>query len=1183
MRPTVVQAPDALVFINGEQDILGCPACRRRMDFNKFITSVQVDLGIDSVPGSASINMSIPRHTVDDFFFDGNPIITPMMEIEIFAKGFFAVEGVPQYYPIFWGMTTEVSDSYSGGEHSVSINCSDILKWWELCKMNINPAFTQASGKLGRSLFGNVLFGMNPYDIIWTMAQQSFGDVVVGSGSLISLYKENSQKATFNHALTDMMLYWEQRFSRIRSNLLMYGTQGNAVRGDVLYSQYTRAGPGQPSSKGSSKGAYPFASGAVRKANGGASGSQMVYDPTDSNVVAFRTQFSAAGQVNFWTSEYQTKLEIAQSAKEAIGFEFYMDVTGDIVFKPPFYNLDVLSNKPVSWIQDIDIIDWDLSESEGEVVTQIQVQGSFGGNIDYGFGEEATPFTSVTDYHLLRKYGWRTQTYNSEFLGAPIYMFYTGLDLLDRYNSKRHRGTVNIPMRPELRLGFPIYLAPKDQIWYIAGISHNLTYGGRATTSLALTAKRSKFVAPKGIGRIKLTGYKGPKAAAATPVTSTLDPKIKLLTSKQLAAGGTFSASVGDAAQLPPVNAPPSGDPKDNPYAPIVVRHPKTGRVVGYPNVIMAYTRPFVPTADDLSALAGQKGGNKGARSGAVKSLHKNADDEHRKDIAKLNNIYHTAQTDDAVREKYMNNRYNYGLNSAGVYVYLHDESQVIREFILLPAKNITYEGLGPEEALQKQFSGNTGMMRPVSDERGFEVIGHFKYGRGVGLRDGSLVLNAEDNKDNSRAQVSPQLTLSGELFDTLQAQSAGLGTTSSDYPNPAEAVTRLSPEDLQTAAVWNPETGKPEFKNDGTNFVDTAPLGSPEQAGSTNSTVIADVEASQLSRALTLAEMQVRDGELSVNSDCACVLGRADLAFINVGYQVKTLSASGAVNTNLAPQGPGPEEVAANAALVEKATELAKAQYALDVQTGNLDLVDKDGNKTGGVISEEAFVSQAVDIAKHESGVATDEAGVAVNQAVADGGPITDAVLTTADTLARVDGFLVNLYEALDSSHQGYEQALRGELLNVPAVDVQAVRFGVESTGGFEPPFSVGGRALGGDPEAIAKAGAQAIDDIEKSWNEFSDKLKANTERTRLEEDIKRLKKKLGELVEECERLERSFDEFGQQISVTAQLNLLDPDVPSVSTQLKSCKEELDKVKQDLLKAQQDLNAHNNKYPTAP
>jgi len=236
----VVTAPDSLVYINGESDILGCPSCRRRFDWNRYITSVTVDLNVESAPGSATINLTIPRHSVDEFYFDGNPLITPMMEVEIFTKGYYLLEGLPQYYPIFWGIVTEVTNAYSGGEHTFTINCSDILKWWELCMMNINPAFTEVVGQGGRSIFGNVFFGMNPYDVIWTLAQQSFGDVVVGTGSLTSLVNEKnpSFQSTFRSALGDIMQYWNQRFTKIRSNLLLYGTAGTAVRGDVIQSAY---------------------------------------------------------------------------------------------------------------------------------------------------------------------------------------------------------------------------------------------------------------------------------------------------------------------------------------------------------------------------------------------------------------------------------------------------------------------------------------------------------------------------------------------------------------------------------------------------------------------------------------------------------------------------------------------------------------------------------------------------------------------------------------------------------------------------------------------------------------------------------------------------------------------------------------------------------------------------------
>jgi hypothetical protein len=893
VRPTVVTAPDALVFINGETDLLGCGKCRRRFEWGKYITSIQVDLNVDSAPGSASINMSVPRHTIDEFYFDGSLLISPMMEVEIFAKGYYLVEGMPQYYPIFWGMTTEISESYSGGEHSFSINCADILKWWELCKMNINPAFTHTKGSQGWNIFGNVFFGTNPYDIIWTLAQQSFGDVVVGSGSLTSMFKESGQKQTFAVALADMMRYWNERFSRMRSRLLLYGTSGTAVRGDMLDDWY-------PANKMALhkdvKNPRRVASQTVRAANGGAAGSQMVFDPTDPNVVAFRKQFMNAGQINFWTSEYQTKLELANAAKECIGFEFFMDVTGDIVFKPPFYNLDVLSNKPVSWIQDIDIIDWDLSESEAEVVTQLQIGGNFGGNTDYGFPDFATPFTSVTDYNLLRKYGWRTQTINSEFMASPYLMFYMGLDTIDRMNSKRFRGTVNIPLRPELRLGFPVYLAPKDQIWYLTGISHNIQFGSRAQSTLTLSSKRSKFIAPKGIGTIELQPktsgapkkQASPKKGAGKKKSTTGPIPKRGLTSKQLKTR-TFKVKVGDAAQIPAVNAPTKPN-ENNPYEPLLLRHPKTGRIVGYPNVVLAYTRPFYAPPDalpDLHKISGQRT----AKSKRKKVPGRSKQHPQGQEISDMNLVASAASSEvDDRREKYITNRYAYGLNSAGVYTYLHDISKaepddsqvtktgVIKEILVLPASNISYSG-------GAKLNTRSAMIQPVSDERGFEVIGHFKYGRGVALRDGSLVLQ-HPGSANSRANVETQIALAGDLYGTLQAQSAGLSTIITSYPNPADAVAKLQPEDLQTAGIINPDS-KPTFVTGKENYINVAPLHSPQQEG-----VPVNVEASQLSRALTLAEMG-DPGENAKIEACDCLMGRPDLAFINMGYSLKVLAAT--------------------------------------------------------------------------------------------------------------------------------------------------------------------------------------------------------------------------------------------------------------------------------------------------
>jgi hypothetical protein len=843
---------------------VGCPSCRRKLDFNKFITSVQVNLGVDSVPGSASISMSIPRHTVDDFYFDGIPVVTPMMEVEIYAKGFYLVEGLPQYYPIFWGLITEVSDNYSSGEHTVDIQCSDILKWWELCRVNVNAAFTAPTPNNGRNIYGNTFFGTNPYDVIWTLAQQSFGDIVVGTGSLNSFYKEAEQANVFQSLNTDMMLYWENRFRRIRSNLMLYGINGVAVRGATL-------SEGIRDENGNHK---HLASTQVSLANGGKDAGQVIFDPTNENITAFRTQFGNAGQVNFWQSEYQTKLELANASKEAIGFEFFMDVTGDIVFKPPFFNLDILSNKPLSWIQDIDIIDWGFSESEAEVVTQITMQGSFGGNVEYGLSEEATPYSTVTDYHLLRKYGWRVEPYNSEFMGNPQDMFYHGLDILDRKNSRRHHGTVTIPLRPELRLGFPVYIAPKDQIWYVTGINHNIAFGGRATTQLTLTAKREKFKAPKGISRLT---YKGRGAKGST----------KLIPSRQLAKSGSYELN-GEFASIPTLKDISPG--QYNPYEPLIMRHPKTGRIVGYPNAVMVYTRPFEPPTSEVAKRQGVSDtGQKKAvvKKGEPEKIRKNQTENLEKQVKD------SKVTDkDRLQQKHSNNRYQYGMNSAGVYVYAYDSSGTIGELALIPGSNIKVKS---QDNSVKPIVGGSGLVRPVSDERGFEVIGHFRYGRGIALRDGQLVLS--NGGRNQRASVDVQLALGGGLTETLAAQSQGITAVTSSYANPAFAVARMVPaDDLQTAGFINPETKEPEFTPGKETFAETAPLGSLAQIG-----LPASVEATQLSRALTITEMRAKDADIQEESDCACVTGRADLAFINVGYQVKTLNnAAGASPLNI-------------------------------------------------------------------------------------------------------------------------------------------------------------------------------------------------------------------------------------------------------------------------------------------
>jgi hypothetical protein len=1144
LRSTVVTAPDAIVYINGNAEVVGCPDCNRAFDFNKYITSITVDLNVDSCPGSASIQMAVPRHTIDDFYFNDQPVISPMMEVEIYAKGYYLLEGIPQYYPIFWGVITEVTDAYSGGAHTVSIQCADILKWWEVCKMNTNPALTSPNPK-ALSLFGNTFSGMNPYDIIFSLAQQSYGDVVVGTGSLITSYREQTQQSTFDVALSDLMLYWEQRFSRIRNGLLLYGTNGVAVRGDALQSAYQRtvsAGGQAPAN---------YVANHIRNANGGPDQGQMVFDPTSAGVVAFRNNYSNI-QVNLWQSEFQTKLELANAAKEAIGFEFFMDVDGSIVFKPPFYNLDVLSNKPNSWIQDIDIIDWDFSESEAEVVTQVIMQGSFAGTIDLGVGTELTPFSSVTDYHLLRKYGWRSQTYNSEFLADPQLMFYQGLDLLDRFNSRRHRGTVTIPMRPEMRLGFPVYIAPKDQIWYVTGISHNIAFGGRATTTLTLTAKRAKFVGLKGITTLKLdsmtAGSPPPKASGNTatgpgnsnsvndPLPSTAFP----YSSRQLSAQAKFTLDLGtNPAFLPAINASDSNlDPSNNPYDPVILRDPTSGRILGYPNVVMVYAQPFASAVTNLNNLDTTQGQHQPGANPAIQKTQKQKVTNNQQQNYANQRTQTLDQTAAQLREKHIVNRYTYGLTSAGRFVYAYDSttvpgsatlqgsSGVIGEILTLPASHITVTPSGTQIFVKAQ----TALIRPVSDERGFEVVGHFKYGRRVSLRDGSLVLTGNTN---SAVNVDMQLALGGNLYSTLTAQSQGLTAITSAYPNPADAVTKLTPFDLNTAAVIQPDgtaTAPPPagaqqlLGPSGYNA-----LGGPQQVGSPPS-----VEATQLSKALTLAEMIVQDQSSGAQqgdpnaTTCACMLERSDLQFLNIGYTFAPVGDGGSGGTvisgtaspdltmlgNQIPGAPVSATLGSNTnpsplqqSLNNQIQIVQNLQTQLDAVQSRADTIDQVTNPVGWAAAQQTISSLQAQIDAAQAVQTNIETQIETQQgAPGQAGAAGMYPAPKAGTiLAKAEQFLVNLYTALDTPHQAVEHVLRGDYLPGGALNQPAnyLNDGAISVPPLAPPFSPATASALGNPNAIAIAGQSNATTLVETWNQFGQQLQASSQRAQLQQDI--------------------------------------------------------------------------------
>jgi hypothetical protein len=468
------------------------------VNLQPLITSVNVSANVSSPPASADISLQIPDHLTDDFRLGRNLILTTMMEVHIYMKGYFLLNGAPQYYPVFWGIVTSVADNYGGGQNTVSLSCQDITYWWQVQHININPSILSVDRGQARRLSetGNVFTGMNAFQIMYTLSRQVHGDSVNVQQYLTDFQVLSEATATDNLRLT---AYWEKKLGRITTALKMYGPTGRVIQGS-LFANVVK--PNTLDTVGDGKRGLATANESVK------------YNPDNldflqggvdlSTVTPFSLVLSKLGQLDVWNGELMTKIQIAQQVAETIGYEFFQDMTGELIFKPPFYNLDVYGNFPVSWIRDIDLISDTITENIPEA-TYIEGTGLFVQNMETNMSAETQPRATYIDYRLVQKFGWKKAEINSQFIGSfvgngqsqggPQALFLHLVDQLDRSNARTHSGSVTIPLRPELRLGYPVYHESRDSYYYVESISHTFSYGSSCTTSLTLMAGRKRFYA----------------------------------------------------------------------------------------------------------------------------------------------------------------------------------------------------------------------------------------------------------------------------------------------------------------------------------------------------------------------------------------------------------------------------------------------------------------------------------------------------------------------------------------------------------------------------------------------------------------------------------------------------------------------------------------------------------------
>jgi len=483
-RSVVTVAPDAVIFINGKRVANVCAACNTKFEIDSHATGIQTSLSLDGAgSGSASVTLQIPRSSGFPFVQDGRPFIANMSEIEIYFKGYYLVNGLPRYYPAFWGIVTNITSSYSGGVHSFSLSCKDILHWWSITQYTFSPALisTHLDSRNIPQVYKNRFANLTPIQILVGLARETFDEGLVPAIQGLLTNSPLAETTPVDVQLNNKFLvaHWQRRHKQVMRAMRFFGADGGLVF----------------------EGASFVKNSCNSKAEEDRAFGQIQTLPTITgtsldlglNLATDFNPFSElpTGGIQLFEGDSSTKLEIAVAVKDWIGFEFFLDTTGEIVFKPPFYNIDVRPNFPVSWIRDQEILSWNFTEEEPEY-TRIEVRGGINRLLEQG--PETAPTAYHTDYILARQYGLRQGTLQRNWIRTPTAAYLHAVTELDRVTTRRFTATVDIIGRPELRLGYPIYIESLDTFWYVTDISHGFSYGGQFTTTLGLTARRPKFV-----------------------------------------------------------------------------------------------------------------------------------------------------------------------------------------------------------------------------------------------------------------------------------------------------------------------------------------------------------------------------------------------------------------------------------------------------------------------------------------------------------------------------------------------------------------------------------------------------------------------------------------------------------------------------------------------------------------
>src|SRR5271154_618978 len=522
-REIIKTCPDVVVFIDGLPYLINLyindPASSGSqttlVNFNDHVVSFSASYDTDTMVPNCTVQLQVPNY--QKFLYQmpgGNNLLQTMAQIQVYAKSYYmAATGDTVYRRVFKGVTSNIAYNDNGKTLEISVQCQGIMHLLERMQTNIHPSVntshhTGVSQTVWQSKYGSG----DCFEVLAAVFLDVFRSDMFQFGSLQNL---NFSKDPFSQAVErGYMAKWQSILWNMAGDVHIFGPYQNTLGTTPSPMARSRA-YGKPDKN--------VAHNSVQKVSKQSEKDLVSQYQTYYGNIATYFPFRNLTALDLKNSVIVNRLDIIREVTAKMDYEAYQDIDGKIIIKPPLYNLDVVNigtrtsgntassgttnsltnpataiyqtNNPfVVYLSEI------LTEQETEDQAAIRrTRTTVCGNVLRSFGNNFDDFLKQVGEYIdipkLAKFGLREEPQHQIpwiQQGDKYTLFVHAAAETARANRGYRTYTFTIPMRPELKLGFPVYIPHKDMYAYIKTIALNFQIGGQATMTVNCDSVRRR-------------------------------------------------------------------------------------------------------------------------------------------------------------------------------------------------------------------------------------------------------------------------------------------------------------------------------------------------------------------------------------------------------------------------------------------------------------------------------------------------------------------------------------------------------------------------------------------------------------------------------------------------------------------------------------------------------------------